>query len=386
MLIRFCTLFRTAPVRVLCGKKVVDISRLRLSLACILLSVGSLSACAPSPVPTAAPVPAPTCNSVSFGIAAGAPLNGLSQNDLDRELAAVKNAGATWIRFDIDWSVVEPTKGQQNWSSTDRVVERARLQGLSLLGIVTYTPAWARVRGGGNSHGYPADPAVFAKFAQQAAQRYSNKINTWEIWNEPNLTQFFRPKPNVNVYTALLKAASASIKAVQPGAKILNGGLAPAVDNGSDISPVTYLQRMYAAGAKSSFDAFSIHPYSWPALPSDASTKNWNTFYRIRLMRDTMVQNGDSGKKVWATEFGAPTGSAPTSVSPQLQADIIADGFAQAKSLGYIEHVFVYSMRDRGTNPSDIEQNFGLVTVDYTPKPALAAVQQALGGCGTPKV
>lgn len=363
-------------------------SRLRLLLAVALIfTIGSLNACAPAPVPTTTSTPpATTCSSVSLGIAAGAPLNTLSQNDLDAELVAMKNAGTTWLRFDIDWSVVEPTRGQQNWASTDRIVDRARLQGLSLLAIVTYTPPWARVAGASDSHGYPSDTAAFAKFAQQAAQRYSTKISTWEIWNEPNLTQFFRPKPNVNTYTTMLKAAAASIRAVQPGAKILNGGLSPAVDNGSDISPVTYLKGMYAAGAKSSFDVFSIHPYSWPALPSDASTQEWNTFYRIRLMHDSMAANGDGAKKVWATEFGAPTGNGPTAVSPQLQASILADGFAQAKILGYIERIFVYSMRDRGTNTADIEQNFGMVTMNYTAKPALAAVKQAIGGCSSPKI
>ncbi|NMM83567.1 beta-xylosidase [Rhodococcus sp. SRB_17] len=364
----------------------VDVRRLRFLLCSLTLAVGSLSACTSTPPPPPTTSPPSTCSSASFGIAGGAPLNWLSQNDLDAELTAMKNAGTTWLRFDIDWSAVEPTKGQQNWSATDRVVERARLQGLSLLAIVTYTPPWARIAGAADSHGYPSDIAAYAKFAQQAAQRYSNKISTWEIWNEPNLAQFFRPKPNANTYTSMLKAAAASIRAAQPGAKILNGGLAPAVDNGSDISPVTYLNSLYAAGAKSSFDAFSIHPYSWPALPSDASTQSWNTFYRIRLMRETMVKNGDSGKKVWATEFGAPTGTGPTAVSPQLQASIIADGFAQANSLGYIERIFIYSMRDRGTNTSDIEQNFGLMTMNFTPKPALDAVKQAIGGCTTPKI
>ena len=362
--------------------------RLRLPLVCaLLLTIGSLSACAPKPVPTTTTsAPPAACSSVGLGIAGGAPLNWLSQADLDTELSAMKNAGTTWLRFDIDWSAVEPTKGQQNWAATDRVVDRARLQGLSLVGIVTYTPAWARVAGATDTHGYPADTATFAKFAQQAAQRYSTRISTWEIWNEPNLVQFFRPKPNVDTYASILKAASTSIRAVQPGAKILNGGLAPAVDNGSDISPVTYLNALYNAGAKPYFDVFSIHPYSWPALPSDASTSSWNTFYRIRLMRDIMVKNGDTGKKVWATEFGAPTGSGATAVTPQLQASIISDGFAQAQALGYIERIFIYSMRDRGTNSRDIEQNFGLVTINYTPKPALDAVKKAIGGCSAPKI
>lgn len=361
--------------------------RLRLPLACALaLAIGALSACAPAPVTPTTSAPAATCSSVGLGIAGGAPLSWLSQTDLDAELAAMKNAGTTWLRFDMDWSAIEPTKGQQNWSAPDRIVERAKLQGLSLVAIVTYTPTWARIAGATDSHGYPSDTAAFAKFAQQAAQRYSSKISTWEIWNEPNLTQFFQPKPNAQIYTSMLKAASTSIKAVQPSAKILNGGLAPAVDNGSDISPVTYIKSLYAAGAKSSFDVFSVHPYSWPALPSDASTSSWNTFYRIRLMRETMVQYGDSGKKVWATEFGAPTGNGPTAVSTQLQAKIIADGFAEAKTLGYIERIFVYSLRDRGTNTTDIEQNFGLMTISFTPKPALAAVKQAISSCSTPAV
>lgn len=324
------------------------------------------------------------CSVPSFGIAAGGPLNTLPRAELDTELAAMKDAGTSWVRFDIDWSAIESTKGKQNWEVTDQVVERARAQGLKILGVVAYTPEWARVPGAANTHGYPADIDAFAQFAQQAAQRYSSSISSWEIWNEPNIAAFFLPKPNVKVYAAMLKAASARIKEVQPSAQIVSGGLSPATDNGTDISPVTYLNGLYAAGAKSAFDVFGIHPYSWPDLPSDPASQSWNTFYRVRLMRDSMVRNGDSEKKVWATEFGAPTGTSRTAVSSQLQATIITDGFAQAEALGYMEKIFVYSMRDRGTNTSDREQNFGLMTIDYKPKPALAAVKEAISGCETP--
>ena len=347
---------------------------LATALSC---SLAALAACAP---PTQPPPPT-TCATDDIGIAAGAPLMYLSDSELDRELDAIRAVGARWLRVDIDWSVIEPNRGQQNWSVPDRVVDRARARGFEVVGIIAYTPAWARVAGGGDTHGYPADPATFAGFARQAAQRYSTRVTHWEIWNEPNLTNFFRPRPDVGRYVELLAAAAPAVKSVQPNARILNGGLAPAVDNGSDISPVTFVQQLYARGAHQYFDILSVHPYSYPALPSDASTQSWNTFYRMRLMRDTMVQYGDAATPVWATEFGAPTGTASNAVSTQRQADIIADGIAEARRLGWVQKVFVYSMRDRGTNRADVEQNFGLLYQNFSAKPSRAVVASAASGC-----
>lgn len=323
------------------------------------------------------------CVRTDIGIAGGAPLLSLPDAELDRELTAIRDAGATWLRFDVDWSTVEPIRGQQNWAMTDRLVDRAKSRGLNLVGIITYTPPWARVPGvpADDSHGYPADVAAYGTFARQTAQRYANRVSTWEIWNEPNLVNFFRPAPNVDKYVQMLQAASQGIRSVQPGATILNGGLAPAVDVFPNISPVTYTAELYARGAQQYFNVLSVHPYSWPALPSDASTQGWNTFYRMRFMRETMVRHGDSNKKIWATEFGAPTGIGPVAVSRQHQANIIADGIAEARRLGFVERVFIYSMRDRGRNLRDIEQNFGLVTLSFTAKPSLAVVKKAATSC-----
>lgn len=349
-------------------------SILSAAVACTMLGA---AACAPPPV---TPPPA-GCTTADIGIAAGAPLMYLSDADLDREIAEIRSVGARWLRVDIDWSVIEPNRGQQNWSVPDRVIDKARAAGLELVGIIAYTPAWARVANGADTHGYPADPAEFATFSRQVAQRYSNRVSHWEIWNEPNLTSFFRPAADVDKYVQLLAAAAPAIKSVQGSARILNGGLAPAVDDGTNISPVTFVQQLYAKGAQQHFDILSIHPYSYPALPSDASTQNWNTFHRMRLMRDTMVQYGDSATKIWATEFGAPTGTASNSVSPQRQSDIIADGIAEARRLGYVEKVFIYSMRDRGTDRNDVEQNFGLLYQNFTTKPARAVVRAAANAC-----
>lgn len=158
-----------------------------------------------------APQPPPSgCTTSDLGTSGSDPMLGMSDADLTRELDTMWNTDIRWLRFDVDWSIVESTRGQQNWCAIDRLVDRAR--GLNLLGIITYTPAWARIAGTSDSHGRPADPAAFATFAKQAAQRYNGRVTTWEIWNEPDLVNFFRPAPDADAYVQLLSAAAQAIR------------------------------------------------------------------------------------------------------------------------------------------------------------------------------
>ena len=46
---------------------------------------------------------------------------------------------------------------------------------------------------------------------------------------------------------------------------------------------------------------------------------------------------------------------------------------------GYVTHAFVFTIRDRD-DWSPYENNFGLVRLDGTPKPALAALRHATTG------
>ena len=46
----------------------------------------------------------------------------------------------------------------------------------------------------------------------------------------------------------------------------------------------------------------------------------------------------------------------------------------------YVGPFFLYSLRDMGTNPTDREDNFGLLRNDYSPKPAMAAFDAAVSG------
>jgi polysaccharide biosynthesis protein PslG len=313
-----------------------------------------------------------------IGASQGGSLMSLNDQDLDRTLTAARTAGVWALRVDVDWSVIERTRGKQDWANTDRVISAIIAHGICPHALVTYTPLWAADPADQPNSPYfrPKDPNLFAAFARTAATRYRNRIFLWEIWNEPNIVNFYRPKPDVVAYAKLLAASYTAIKSVNPAVGVISGGFAPAVDNGSDIAPITFLRQMYQVGANRYLDAVGMHPYCYPALPNDPSTSSWNAAQQMWPMHDIMNAAGEGWKTIWMTEAGAPTGTAPVAVTEQVQAQTFQILMQAANDVQWLGPAYVYSIRDAGTNPADIEQNFGIVRYDYTPKAAYAVVRQ----------
>ena len=318
------------------------------------------------------------------GFSPGAGILWASDADMARELDASAATGAKWIRLDFDWPSIESARSVYSWAATDRVVEAARARGMQVIALPSYTPAWARPSGTTSKHP-PTKPEDFAAFVKSAVQRYASRVSAWEIWNEPNISPFWAPRPDPVAYTALLKAAAAAVRAVDPTTTVISGGLSPATDaaDGSQIAPVTFLQRVYAAGGRASFDAVGMHPYSFPAHPMDASTASWNTFYRLPLVYDVMVDNGDGGKKIWSTEYGAPTGTSSQAVTEEDQASMVKAAYDAIAQWPWAGPLLWYAGRDAGTNVDDREQNFGLLRHSFTEKPAMSAFTEAMVGTGS---
>ena len=193
---------------------------------------------------------------------------------LSREFADYARLGASWLRTDLNWSLVQPAGPDgYDWSSMDRVLALCERHGIRLLPVVGSTPGWAAETPGRPSP--PRDPEDFARFAAAAVARYRPRgVRTWEIWNEPNMSGSWPPAPDPARYARLLVAASAAMRKADTGATILSGGLASAVETGpagavAHHAAVDFLERIYAAGAGGAFDAVAFHPYSFPLLPED---------------------------------------------------------------------------------------------------------------------
>jgi hypothetical protein len=316
----------------------------------------------------------------NFGIASGG-LAAYPAGQLDAALTGTRALGARWIRFDLDWSNVQAGgSGSYNWSDYDRVVQAAGAHGLNVLAILDYTPDWARRPDCSDTKMcVPADPGTFAGFAAAAAQRYSSQgVHTWEIWNEENTANFFQPAADPGAYAGLLKAAYKALKGADPGATVISGGLAPAGSDGGNLTPPDFAAGMYNAGAGGYFDAFGDHPYTYPAVAGSNSAGAWGQMAAIHRL---MTARGDGAKKIWITEYGAPT-SGPDSahfVSESGQAQEVTSAVTSADSYPWVAGFFWYTYLDPGATADTNENFFGLVRADGSRKPAFAAYQQAIG-------
>jgi hypothetical protein len=90
-----------------------------------------------------------------------------------------------------------------------------------------------------------------------------------------------------------------------------------------------------------------------------------------------MTSNGDSGKSIWITEFGAPS-SGPGGVGQTAQATAFTQAIVYAKKTSWIGALYIYSWKDDGTDPTNGQDWFGLLTAAGAPKLAYAAVVDAI--------
>jgi hypothetical protein len=327
----------------------------------------------------------------SVGIAAGGGLPWKSPADLQKYMECVRSLGATWVRFDIDWSQIQPPGPHTyHWQRFDQVVRAARAANLQVLGIITYTPAWARAGGYATNKCAP-NATEFGLFAGDVARHYrSMGVRYWEIWNEPNFQYFWESVPSPREYTQVLRAAYKAIKHAEGDSVVIAGALANCPSGGSSICPAEFLRDMYADGARGYFDAISVHPYTYPLLPTDSSSENpWK---RLLSLRRLMVEKGDAGKRIWITEYGTPTDGPGTArvansppaatddhVSESVQAQMVVGAIVTWRSYRWAGPFFWYSLIDSapyGALPLDAQNYFGLLRSDGAKKSAFFALKR----------
>lgn len=140
-------------------------------------------------------------------------------------VAAAHDAGVGWVRVDFNWLDAEPAQGTYDWTRFDALVDAAVAKNLKVLAVVAYGPAWASsgdTKGDGPNNDVPNDGA-YAAFVTAVVSRYQAKVTHYELWNEPNLEQFFEGTPQQYLDRVLvpgadaLHAACATCKVVGPG-------------------------------------------------------------------------------------------------------------------------------------------------------------------------
>jgi WD40 repeat protein len=298
----------------------------------------------------------------------------------------VRDMGFGWAKGYVNWETVEPEPGEYRWVDPDNIVTAFEGYGVQILMRVHGTPAWAKPRGTFLSHP-PDDVADFACFMEALAARYKGQVAAYEIWNEPNLNyEWGYLEPDPAGYTALLKAAYQAVKAVDPDALVVSGGLATTGEGSpTAMGDLTFLRGMYDAGARGYFDALGSHPYPFGHDPDYEDP--WGlSLSRVVQQREVMVANGDAETPVWITEVGWVLHTSwdlveheAIAVDEAQQADYLARAYQKTREeWPWVEALFLFNL-DFSIAPwypaAEPMRWYAILNPDRTPRPAYTNIK-----------
>lgn len=326
----------------------------------ILLSSGA----APQPLPAITAYADGPVGPPSFGLNAHLSTRYPDPSSMNVPADAVANLGVSWVREDIHWHRVQPRPDTWDFTFSDAALRELLSRNINVLAVLGPSVGWATPYPGDTPDDvsyYAPDPDRFIEYVRAVVTRYHPYVHYWEVWNEPDNTHFWKPRPDPVAYTELLVRTSAAIKQIDPDAKILIGGFNP--------FDTTFARVVAERDGWDDFDILAIHPYVDPYGPEDG-----NLASATNAVRALASRYGE--KPIWVTELGWSSGPGDRDSVGYTDEEEQASYLVRAMLLLWqsgVERSFWYTLKDDPGNP------YGLVRIgsggtDYSSrKPAFAA-------------
>ena len=162
----------------------------------------------------------------------------------------------------IAWGQVQQAKNKFWWDGMDRAIGNANDQNASILYVLGSTPKWAasNVKQGTYPNKGAAsmpDMKVWKTWVKAVVDRYGDSIESYQIWNEANLTDFWQGTPQQ--MADLTKAASKIIRAGDPTAKVVSASTTLRLTSAYNKFFPAYLKALKKANWP--VDAIAVHSY-----------------------------------------------------------------------------------------------------------------------------
>jgi hypothetical protein len=201
-----------------------------------------------------------------------------------------------WRLWDarVTWPDLEPSKGQWRFDNLDKSLAMAEAHNTEVLMTLGLTPRWASARPEERSvsqPGFAAEPKDiedWRTFVRTVATRYKGRIHAYEIWNEPNLKQFW--SGTTDQLLALTREAHNIIKSVDPTAVIVS-------PSATGAHGIPWLSEFLSKGGGRYVDVIGYHFYVFPKPPEAMLPL-------IDKVKQALKDNGAGDKRIWDTELG----------------------------------------------------------------------------------
>jgi hypothetical protein len=284
---------------------------------------------------------------------------------LPGEMEMMAAAGIKWIRTDLDWASTEQIKGAYDFSAYDHLMATLNLYGIRALLILDYAnPLYDN----GLSPYDDAGRRAFAEWAKAAVLHFEGRGIVWEMYNEPDLTSVWTPKPNAEDYAKLALTVGQTLHAAAPNEIYVGPAL-------SYLMNFSFLETSLKAGLLRYWSAVSVHPY--------------------RQIPPETVESDYSALRALVAEY-APPGRRIPIICSEWGFSTVWKGFNEVKQAKFLPREWMtnlmnqipftiwYDWRNDPPNPKDPEEaNFGVVLRHYhrgrmlvfNPKPAYFAAK-----------
>lgn len=277
-------------------------------------------------------------------------------HSMTERAALARQCGIKWDRTGMSPAEIRPSRDVWAWERIDGIVDLLHANGISVYGLVSGFPKWVNP--------YTEEAYVeYLSVLKAMAERYRGKVRGWEIWNEPNIHFWKGPKAD---YFKLVDRSYGVIREVDPTVPVV------ALSAAAMPNTLSFVKEFFSTGAR--FSDISIHTYG-----------NFPELKFLKSMDELSAMAG--GHKVWVSEMGWTTGEGADG-GEQRQASLLARLFMTVAGSGSVKVVNWYDFVDDGFNPCYVEEAFGIVRRDMTPKPACRACATVCGmfTTGTPSL
>lgn len=243
-------------------------------------------------------------------------------------LSTLTAGGIRWFRDvqNFPWGMIEVARDQYRYELADAIVNAAQSAGGRYVGTVMPYAGW-EFRASGvppttdqqcqrlltEDFFYLAfdqrmdrykDLAEWQRHLERLVARYSDRVQYWQIHNEPEGNHCGLFRDDVAGFVELMRVSAGTVYAACPGCKVINGGagIPLILENQNPVPGGVHFWRDFAAlGGAQYVDVIAVH-YNDGKSPGHGKITDFE--YQIRRMRELL----GASKPVWVTEFGAVVG------------------------------------------------------------------------------
>lgn len=291
---------------------------------------------------------------------------GADLNDVALDFQLLNELGIDQMRCSFGWDDYEPARGQYDFEWLKQFVALADRYRIKLRPYFAYTAPWAGIHGGDGVYWNdpPAKLQDWYNFVYQVAHslRDYQNVLSYEIYNEEDDSVWW--EGGICRYADTLKQAALAVRAANPNAQIILGGLVfPNFD---------WLLPLVDGGFPQYYDILPFHAY--PETWEDTAVEEYldAQYYDYFVPENRMGGN----KPVWINETGFAT-------TPGKSEEQQANWFARATSTflanRHVQELGFYEIKDlRPDNPAiggEPNYHLGLTYVDRTKKLAFSTVK-----------